>query len=159
MSMVCAETSFVYCLYVETERSESVVATYHGAHGVFHPSIVEVSLAHSQRLDKLAHAAPRCGTHSFGLLSVCRHPLLPFPDVAGMLNLIFILCHQVGIDRLANCRYPDFFHIAHILTCCRCHSFVVIPPRCNPRNPSSWHARHLPCSMLPRLPRTRRHCR
>ena len=38
----------VYNLYIEAERPEAIVAADHRAHGILHPSIIEVSFASGQ---------------------------------------------------------------------------------------------------------------
>ena len=93
---------FVNDLNIETERTETVIAADHRTHGVLHPTIVEVPLAFGQRFHKFPHGLPCSRTHPLWLPAVNGDPLLPFPDIASVLNGILILGHQVRIDRLAN---------------------------------------------------------
>ena len=45
----------VDCFNVEAERTETVVATDHRAHRVFHPAIEEIAFASGQWLHELTH--------------------------------------------------------------------------------------------------------
>ena len=50
-----SEDSFLIidCLNIETERTETVVATNHCTHRILHPTIVEIALSLGQRLNEL----------------------------------------------------------------------------------------------------------
>ena len=89
-------------LNIKAERTETVVATDHGTHGILHPSVIEIAFTFRQRLDKRFHRLPGRRTHPFRTLSADGNPLLPHPDIARMLYRVLISRHQVGIDSLAD---------------------------------------------------------
>ena len=97
---------------IETERSETVVATDHRAHGVLHPTVEEVTFALCQRLHERPHGLPRRRAQSFRTFAVNGDPLLSLPDVACVFNGVLILRYQVGIDRLANSCDANFIHVS-----------------------------------------------
>ena len=96
---------------IETERSEAVVATDHGAHGILHPAVEEVAFALCQRFHKGLHGLPCRGAQTFRTFAVNGYPLLSLPDVTGVLNGVFVLRCQVGIDRLANGCDANLVHV------------------------------------------------
>ena len=101
--------------YIEAERAEAVVAAYHGAHGVLHPSVVEITLASGQRLYKLLHGAPGGRAHTLWTFTINRNPLLTFFYIAGMLYGILVFLHKVGIYRLPNSRNSYLIHLFAVI--------------------------------------------
>ena len=97
-------------LNIETEWTETVIATNHGTHRVFHPSIVKIAHSFGQRLDELPHGIPCRRTHPIGTFSIDGNPLLALLYVAGMLNGIFVSGHQVRVNRLPYCCNPYLIH-------------------------------------------------
>ena len=89
-------------LDVKAERPEAIVAADHGALGIAHPAVVKIAFPPGQGLDKRTHGIPSRRAHPFRTLSVLRNPLLSFPNVTSVFDGVLILCHQVGIHRLAN---------------------------------------------------------
>ena len=114
----CSETSVSKTsrnhLNIEAERTEAVVATNHGTHGILHPTVVKVSFTSGQRLYERLHGAPRRRAHTCRTRAVNGNPLLPLPDIASVLDGVLELGHQVWIDRLSNSCYSNFVH-AHIV--------------------------------------------
>ena len=87
-------------LNIETEWAETVIATNHCAHRVFHPSIIEIAFSSGQRLNELPHGIPSRRTHPVGTFAIDGNPLLAFFYITGMLNGILVLGHQVRVNRL-----------------------------------------------------------
>ena len=100
-----------YHFEIEAEGAEAVVATDHGAHGILHPAVVKVTFASGQRLNELTHGGPSRGTQALRTGSVDGYPLLAHADIAGMLDGVLILRHQVGIDGLADGGDSYFVHL------------------------------------------------
>ena len=96
---------------VEAERTEAVIATDHGTHGVLHPAIIEVAFAPGQGLYELPHGGPGRWAHALGTLAVQGYPLLAFPYITGVLDWVFVLGHQVVIDALPDGGDADFVHV------------------------------------------------
>ena len=97
-----------YHFNVETHRSEAVVATDHGAQGILHPSVIEVSLATGQRLDEFLHGAPGRRTHPFRTLTVHRNPFLSLQHIASVFDRVLIFRHQIRIRSLPDGCDSDF---------------------------------------------------
>ena len=95
---------------IEAYGTEAVVAADHGAHGVLHPAVEEVALATSQGLHEGPHHIPGGRAQARRALTVDGDPLLSDADVAGVLDGVLILRHQVVIDGLAHSGNADLIH-------------------------------------------------
>ena len=105
-----------YPLDIKAHGSEPIITTYHCAVGVFHPSVVEIPLSSCKGFYKLAHRFPCLWTKSLGTMSVDAHPRLAFTYLAGVLNGIFVFCHQVGILHLTDGGYL-YLHVPDFMLC------------------------------------------
>ena len=108
---VCGRHLFINYFDIETEWPETVVTTDHGAHGILHPTVEEVTFALRQRLYKRPHGVPRRRAQTFRTFAVDGDPLLSLPDIASVLNGVLVLRHQIGIDCLANGCDANFVHV------------------------------------------------
>ena len=80
-------------LDIETEWTKTVIATNHGAHWVFHPSIIKIAFSFDQRLYELPHGRPCRRTHPIGTLAIDGNPFLAHFYITGMLNGILVEGH------------------------------------------------------------------
>ena len=89
----------LHSLYIETHRTEPVVARDHGAVRILHPSVKEIPAAagelESERLDH----APRGFAEAVGTLPILRDVNLAELHIACVLDRVLVPLRQVRIFR------------------------------------------------------------
>lgn len=79
------------------------------AGNTFHPAVIESSTAVGQGHHKGRNAVPGAAAEAFRLCPATGDPDLTFGYIAGVLDGVFVLFHQVGIAGLSYRGYADFF--------------------------------------------------
>ena len=97
-------------LDIETERTKTVIATDHGTHRVFHPTVIKIPFSFGQRLHEPAHGTPCGRAHPLGTFTIDGNPLLARLDIAGVLDGVLVSGHQILINSLPYCCYPYSVH-------------------------------------------------
>ena len=102
MSSIIVYVLLLYAFEEEAYGAEAVVAAYHGAVGIAHPSVVEIALSPTQRFDKALHALPCAVAHPLGHSATLRQPFLSLTDIASVLDWVLVLGLKVFIVCFAN---------------------------------------------------------
>ena len=95
---------------MEGDGAEAVVATEHGAGGVFHPAVIEVAAATGEFLNKWLQGFPCLGAEALGTLGIATYPRLPLDDVTGIVERVLVKGYKVVISGDSCGSYLNIFH-------------------------------------------------
>ena len=107
-------------LDIKTNRSETIITTYHCTIRVFHPTIVKISFSSCKGCYKLAHCFPCFRAKTLRTKPINANPRLTFSYITSVFYGIFVFCHQGIILHLTNSCYL-YLHLLFLsLSCVNC---------------------------------------